>query len=73
MLENVLSHASRNIIGNYYRLENGKYREPRISIPISHPTIYMEYARMLLKGFPLLGGTRLGNTLKRSSMSLLSI
>jgi len=53
MLENVLSHASRNIIGNYYRLENGKYREPRISIPISHPTIYMEYARMLLKGYPL--------------------
>jgi hypothetical protein len=29
MLENVLSYASRNIIGNYYRLENGKYQELR--------------------------------------------
>ncbi|MDT7887350.1 MAG: hypothetical protein RQ885_00050 [Desulfurococcales archaeon] len=33
MLENVLSHASRNIIENYYRLKNGKYRELRKVYP----------------------------------------
>jgi hypothetical protein len=29
MLGDVLPHASRNIIENYYRLKNGKYRELR--------------------------------------------
>jgi hypothetical protein len=33
MLGDVLSYASRNIIGNYYRLENGKYRELRNIYP----------------------------------------
>jgi mRNA-degrading endonuclease RelE of RelBE toxin-antitoxin system len=33
MLENVLPHASRNIIENYYRLKNGKYRELRNVYP----------------------------------------
>jgi hypothetical protein len=33
MLGDVLPHASRNIIGNYYRLENGKYRELRNIYP----------------------------------------
>jgi hypothetical protein len=33
MLENVLPHASRNIIENYYRLKNGKYRELRSMYP----------------------------------------
>jgi hypothetical protein len=34
MLGDALTHASRNIIENYYRLKNGRYREPRISIQI---------------------------------------
>ncbi|MFZ8824305.1 MAG: hypothetical protein ACO2O0_09230, partial [Desulfurococcales archaeon] len=33
MLENVLPHASRNIIENYYRLKNEKYRELRNIYP----------------------------------------
>jgi len=33
VLENVLPHASRNIIENYYRLKNGKYRELRNMYP----------------------------------------
>jgi mRNA-degrading endonuclease RelE of RelBE toxin-antitoxin system len=33
MLGDVLPHASRNIIGNYYRLKNGKYRELRSIYP----------------------------------------
>jgi hypothetical protein len=33
MLENMLTHASRNIIGNYYRLKNGKYQELRNMYP----------------------------------------
>ncbi|MDT7887580.1 MAG: transposase [Desulfurococcales archaeon] len=33
MLGDVLPHASRNIIGNYYRLKNGKYRELRNMYP----------------------------------------
>jgi hypothetical protein len=33
MLGDVLPHASRNIIGNYYRLENGKYQELRSMYP----------------------------------------
>jgi len=33
MLENVLSHASRNIIENYYRLKNEKYHELRNIYP----------------------------------------
>jgi hypothetical protein len=33
MLENVLPHASRNIIENYYRLKNGRYRELRSMYP----------------------------------------
>jgi len=33
MLGDVLSYASRNIIGNYYRLKNGKYRELRKVYP----------------------------------------
>jgi hypothetical protein len=53
MLGDVLSYASRNIVGNYYRLKNGKYREPRISIPTYHPTMFTEYARVLLKWYPL--------------------
>jgi hypothetical protein len=33
MLGDVLPHASRNIMGNYYRLKNGKYRELRNIYP----------------------------------------
>jgi hypothetical protein len=33
MLGDVLPHASRNIIGNYYRLKNGKYQELRNMYP----------------------------------------
>jgi putative transposase len=33
MLGDVLSYASRNIIENYYRLKNGKYRELRNIYP----------------------------------------
>jgi hypothetical protein len=33
MLGDVLPHASRNIIENYYRLKNGKYRELRSMYP----------------------------------------
>jgi hypothetical protein len=33
MLGDVLSYASRNIIENYYRLKNGKYRELRNMYP----------------------------------------
>ncbi|MDT7887586.1 MAG: hypothetical protein RQ885_01255 [Desulfurococcales archaeon] len=33
MLGDVLPHASRNIIENYYRLKNGKYRELRNIYP----------------------------------------
>jgi len=33
VLENVLPHASRNIIENYYRLKNEKYRELRSMYP----------------------------------------
>ena len=33
MLENVLPHASRNIIGNHHRLKNEKYRELRSMYP----------------------------------------
>jgi hypothetical protein len=33
MLGDVLPHASRNIIKNYYRLKNGKYRELRNMYP----------------------------------------
>jgi len=33
MLGDVLPHASRNIMGNYYRLKNGKYRELRSIYP----------------------------------------
>jgi mRNA-degrading endonuclease RelE of RelBE toxin-antitoxin system len=33
MFENVLSYASRNIVGNYYRLKNRKYRELRNIYP----------------------------------------
>jgi DNA polymerase III sliding clamp (beta) subunit (PCNA family) len=33
MLGDVLPHASRNIIENYYRLKNGKYRELRKVYP----------------------------------------
>jgi hypothetical protein len=33
MLGDVLPHASRNIIGNYYRLKNGKYQELRNIYP----------------------------------------
>ena len=33
MLENVLPHTSRNIIENYYRLKNEKYRELRNIYP----------------------------------------
>jgi len=40
MLENALPHASRNIIENYYRLENGKYRELR-SIYLDIPSHYV--------------------------------
>ncbi|MDT7888304.1 MAG: hypothetical protein RQ885_04940 [Desulfurococcales archaeon] len=53
MLEDVLLHASRNIIENYYRLKNERYQELRNIYQISRPTIYMTYARMLLKEFPL--------------------
>jgi len=40
MLGDVLPHASRNIIGNYYRLENGEYRELR-SIYLDIPSHYV--------------------------------
>ena len=33
MLGDMLSYASRNIVGNYYRLKNGKYRELRNMYP----------------------------------------
>ena len=33
MLGDVLPHASRNIIESYYRLKNGRYREPRNIYP----------------------------------------
>jgi putative transposase len=33
MLGDVLSHTSRNIIENYYRLKNGRYRELRNIYP----------------------------------------
>jgi hypothetical protein len=53
MLENVLPHASSNIIESYYRLKNEKYHEQGISIPISHPTMLTEFVRMRQKGYPL--------------------
>jgi IS605 OrfB family transposase len=40
MLENVLSHASRNIIENYYRLKNEKYQELRNIYP-NNPSHYI--------------------------------
>ena len=40
MLGDVLPHASRNIIENYYRLKNGKYRELR-SIYLNIPSHYI--------------------------------
>ncbi|MDT7888213.1 MAG: hypothetical protein RQ885_04470 [Desulfurococcales archaeon] len=40
MLGDVLPHASRNIIENYYRLENGEYRELR-SIYLDIPSHYV--------------------------------
>jgi mRNA-degrading endonuclease RelE of RelBE toxin-antitoxin system len=53
MLGDVLPHASRNIMGNYYRLKNGRYREPRNIYQISRPTMFTECVRMLLKEYPL--------------------
>jgi hypothetical protein len=53
MLENVPPHASRNIIENHRILRNEKYHELRNIYPNIPSTIYMAYARMLLKGFPL--------------------
>jgi IS605 OrfB family transposase len=40
MLENVLPHASRNIIENYYRLKNEKYQELRNIYP-NNPSHYI--------------------------------
>jgi hypothetical protein len=39
-LKNVLPHASRNIIENYYRLKNGKYYELR-NIYLNIPSHYI--------------------------------
>ncbi|MDT7888991.1 MAG: hypothetical protein RQ885_08470 [Desulfurococcales archaeon] len=39
MLGDVLLHVSRNIIGNYYRLKNGKYQELRNIYP-NIPSLY---------------------------------
>ena len=69
----VLPHASRKIIENHRILRNEKYHEQGMYTPIFRPTIYMMFARMQPKEYPPSGGIRLGNTLERSSMSLLSI
>jgi hypothetical protein len=54
MLGDVLTHASRNIIENYYMLKNERHRELRNIYPdIPSHYIYMAYAEMLLKGYLL--------------------
>jgi len=40
MLGDVLPHTSRNIVGNYYRLKNGKYYELR-NIYLNIPSHYI--------------------------------
>jgi hypothetical protein len=68
MLENVLPHVIRKTIGNHCILRNEKYQGLRNMYP-NIPSHYIHrFVRMQLKGFPLQGGTRLDNMMKRSSI-----